>query len=65
MKVFVFRDENAVTLAGELPDALIRCPPHAELSNVERVWKDVLEQHDQLFGQLFVEEQAHNSGGGN
>jgi hypothetical protein len=52
-------------LASELPDALIRRTADAELSDVERIGKDVAQQHDQLFGQLFIEEQAHSSRGGN
>jgi hypothetical protein len=65
MEVFVFRNKHAIVLARELPDALITGTASAEGSNVQRIWKEVVKQRDQLFGELLVEEQAHDSRCGN
>jgi hypothetical protein len=52
-------------LARELPDALVSGTASAEYSNVQRIWKDVVKQRDQLFRELLVDEQAHVSRCGN
>ena len=41
MKVFVFRGENAIVLARKLPYLMIRPTAGAQLSHVQRAWKDV------------------------
>jgi hypothetical protein len=64
MEVFVLCNEHAIVLARKLPDALIAGTASAEYSNVQRTWKEVVEQREQLFGELLVEEQAHHSGSG-
>jgi hypothetical protein len=65
MEVFVLCNEHAIVLARKLPDALIAGTASAEYSNVQRIWKEVVKQREQLFGELLVEEQAHHSGSGN
>jgi hypothetical protein len=46
-------------LLGVLPHCSVGCPADAKDANVERIGKDIGQQHYELFGQLFIEEQAH------
>jgi hypothetical protein len=59
MKVFVFGHEHAAVVAGKLPNHGISGAASSEETNVERIGKEIRQQGHQLFGQLFVEEQAH------
>ena len=49
--------------ASELPNDWIGCTALAERANVQGSGEEIVEGQGQLFGQLFVEEQAHDSGG--
>jgi hypothetical protein len=65
MKVFVLGDEHALMIARQLPDSLIRRTAGAKRSKVKGVRDDIVQQCDELLGELFIEEQAHRSSGGN
>jgi hypothetical protein len=65
MKVFVLGDEHALMIARQLPDSLIRRTAGAKRSKVKGVRDDIVQQRDELLGELFIEEQAHRSSGGN
>ena len=65
MEVFVFRDQNTVMFQSKLPDRLVRCSTRTDLPDLDRVGKKIAEQSHQVFGQMLVEEQAHDSGCGN
>ena len=65
MKVLVFRHEHTIVLQGQLPYHWIGRSALAKETDVQRLGKEILERRDQLFRQLFVEEQAHDSGGRN
>ena len=59
VKVFVFRDEDAIMLARELPDALVPGPASSKHANVQRLSEEVAKKRDQLLGELFVKHQPH------
>ncbi len=65
MKILVLRDEHAAVLASQLPNGGITRATLAEETNVQGIGEEIAQGSHQLFGQLFVEEQAHDSGGGN
>jgi hypothetical protein len=58
MKVFVLGDEHALMIARQLPDSLIRRTAGAKRSKVKGVRDDIVQQRDELLGELFIEEQA-------
>jgi len=62
MKVFVLRDEYAAMSACQLPNGRITSPALAEETNVKGIGKEIAHCGYQLFGQLFVEEEPHDSG---
>lgn len=63
MKVLVFRHEHTPVLNGQLPHDWIGRSAFAQETNVQRLGKELFERRHQLFRQLFVEEEAHDSGG--
>jgi hypothetical protein len=65
MKVLVLGHEHTAVLCGQLPHDWISRSASAKATNVQRFGKELLERRDQLFRQLFVEEQPHDSGGRN
>jgi len=65
MKVLVFRDEHAAVLARQLPNGRVTRAALAEETNVQGIWEEIAQCRHQRFRQLFVEEQAHDSGGRN
>lgn len=62
MKVLVLRDEDAVALLGKLPHGEVSGTTRVEISHVQRSRKHVPQQPEQVFGQLLIEEQSHDSG---
>lgn len=65
MKILVLRDEHAAVLPSQLPDSGVTRSALAKETNVARIGEEIAQCRHQLFGQLFVEEQAHGSGGRN
>ena len=61
MKVFVLRDKHAAVFTSQLPDSKVTRTALAEETNVQGIGEEIAQRRHQLFGQLFVEEQAHGS----
>jgi hypothetical protein len=61
MEVLVFRHKYASLFLSHFPDDRVAGTLAAERSNVESTWKQIGQKRDQLFRELFVEEQAHGS----
>jgi hypothetical protein len=63
VEVLVFRHKCASVLPSHFPDDRVGGTLAAERSNVERTWEQIGQKRDQVFRELFVEKQAHGSGG--
>lgn len=62
VEVLVLGDEYAVALPRKLPDCGVGGTARSKVPDVQRVREDVVQDGQQLFRQLLVEEQAHHSG---
>ena len=65
MKILVLGHEHAAVLLSQLPNGGVTGSALAKETNVQGIGEEIAQHRHQLFGQLFVEEQAHGSGGRN
>jgi hypothetical protein len=63
MKILVLGHEYAAVLSSQSPDDRIRRTALAQYPDMQRVGKQIAQDRHELFGQLLVEEQTHDSGG--
>jgi hypothetical protein len=63
MKILVLGHQYTTMLSSQSPDDRVRRTALAQYTNVQRVGKQIVQSRHKFFGQLFVEEQTHDSGG--
>lgn len=64
VKVLVLGDEDAVTLAGELPDYPVRRASSINPPDMQGSREEIVQQCQQLLGQLLIKKQSHAQAAG-